>query len=176
MLGIINGLVLDDAVEVTLFLNARFVVGMLSAMLLGVQGWLADRQVISSARNSGAVLNLLALASGISMVSLELMRSGSTWGNPAVTIFWAVCALSLIVLGMKRRRALLRYSGLILFVCTTVKVLFVDSSELRGIERIAAFIGTGVLLLILSFAYQKTASYFQVKEDDVTSQQRTIGD
>jgi uncharacterized membrane protein len=55
--------------------------------------------------------------------------------------------------------------GLILFGLTTLKVLFVDSSELKGIERIAAFMVTGVLLLVLSFIYQKVSARFLTPGD-----------
>ena len=106
-------------------------------------------------------LNLMALAAGIGVMTLEIMRSRSDWASTAITILWAICALALILFGMKRRVAAHRYFGLILFGMATLKVLIVDSSELGGLERIAAFIGTGLLLLALSFAYQKASAYFQ---------------
>ncbi len=107
------------------------------------------------------VLNIMALASAIWMMTWEIMRSQTDWASSAITILWAVCALALILFGMKRRIAAHRYFGLILFGIATFKVLIVDSSELKGLERIAAFIGTGILLLALSFAYQKASAYFQ---------------
>ncbi len=106
-------------------------------------------------------LNIMALASAIWMMTWEIMRSQTDWASTAITILWAVCALALILFGMKRRIAAHRYFGLILFGIATFKVLIVDSSELHGLERIAAFIGTGILLLGLSFAYQKASAYFQ---------------
>jgi uncharacterized membrane protein len=55
--------------------------------------------------------------------------------------------------------------GLILFGLTTLKVLFIDSSELKGIARIAAFMGAGILLLVLSFVYQKVSARFLADGD-----------
>ncbi|MBN2163028.1 MAG: DUF2339 domain-containing protein [Pontiellaceae bacterium] len=109
----------------------------------------------------GLTLNLMSLASGIWLMTWEIMRSRSDWAASAITILWAVCALALILFGMKKRMAAHRYFGLALFGLATLKVLIFDSSELKGLERIAAFIGTGVLLLGLSFAYQKASAYFQ---------------
>ena len=112
------------------------------------------------------VLNLISLAAGIGIVTFEILRKRADWADMAVTIFWAVCALALILFGMKRRNAAHRYFGLVLFGLATLKVLLVDSSELRGLERIAAFMGTGILLLALSFAYQKASAYFQPQKDE----------
>ena len=95
------------------------------------------------------------------VVTIEILRKNNDWANTAVTVLWAVCALTLIFYGMKRRRAAYRYFGLILFGLTTLKVLLIDSSGLRGLERIAAFLVTGVLLLILSFVYQKASAFFE---------------
>lgn len=103
----------------------------------------------------------MSLAAGIGVLTLEILRSKSDWADTGVTILWALCALALILFGMRRKTAAHRYFGLILFGLATLKVLIVDSSELKGLERIAAFIGTGILLLILSFAYQKATAYFQ---------------
>lgn len=107
------------------------------------------------------VLNGLSLAAAIGLISFEIGRMNSEWAGSFITIFWALSAMALILCGMKRRVVSHRYFGLILFGLTTIKVLVNDSSELEGLERIAAFIGTGLLLLALSFAYQKAASYFR---------------
>ena len=106
------------------------------------------------------VLNMASLAAGIGVVSIEILRKPADWADMAVTILWAACALLLILFGMKRREAAHRYFGLVLFGLATLKVLAVDSSELEGLERIGAFIGTGILLLVLSFAYLKASAYF----------------
>ncbi len=106
------------------------------------------------------MLNMASLAAGIGLLTIEILRKPDDWANMAATILWAVCALALILFGMKRRSAAHRYFGLVLFGLAAAKVLLIDSSELRGLERIAAFIGTGVLLLVLSFAYQKASAFF----------------
>jgi uncharacterized membrane protein len=59
--------------------------------------------------------------------------------------------------GLYRRRRYLRLAGLALFGLATAKVLLVDLADLRGLQRVAACMGAGLLLLGLSFAYQKLA-------------------
>lgn len=136
---------------------------MLAVIILGVRPRMAARGVPVgwSLPKQDRLINIASLASGIGVVTVEMLRQQSDWAGTAVTVFWACCALALILYGMRRRVAAYRYSGLVLFGLTTVKVLFVDSSELKGLERIAAFIGSGVLLLALSFAYQKATAYFE---------------
>jgi len=106
------------------------------------------------------LLNIASLAAVIGVLTIETLRFNNDWAGTAVTILWAGCAMALTVYGLARRRRAHRYFGLILIGLTTLKVLLMDSSGLEGLERVAAFIGTGVLLLILSFAYQKASEHF----------------
>ncbi len=139
---------------------------LVGAIVLFFQPRVSARNVdlVLSADRFPCILNIASLVAGIGVVSIEIFRKNTDWANTAVTVFWAVSALALIIFGMKRRSAPYRYFGLILFAITTVKVLLIDSSELEGIERIAAFMVTGVLLLALSFAYQKASAYFHSQE------------
>ncbi|MFA7368293.1 MAG: DUF2339 domain-containing protein, partial [Kiritimatiellales bacterium] len=113
----------------------------------------------------GLVLNIAALISALVILTFEIGRIHSQWSGSLITVLWAVTALTLTIFGLARRAAPYRFFGLILFGLTTLKVLLVDSSELHGIERIAAFMATGVLLLVLSFIYQKVAARFLTSGD-----------
>jgi len=110
-------------------------------------------------------LTLASLACALLVLTLELHQIQSEWSGPLITILWAFWALGLIIFGLIRRVAPYRIVGLILFGLTTLKVLLVDSSALSGIERIAAFMGAGVLLLVLSFVYQKVSARFLTTGD-----------
>uniref|UniRef100_UPI003562650F DUF2339 domain-containing protein n=1 Tax=Pontiella sp. TaxID=2837462 RepID=UPI003562650F len=112
------------------------------------------------------IMNVAALVALLGLLSLEISRLDTDWAAMGITILWALSALALILYGMKRRTAPHRHFGLILFGLATLKVLVVDSSELDGLQRIGAFIGTGLLLLILAFAYQKASAFFQSLEND----------
>lgn len=112
----------------------------------------------------GLALTMAALVCALLVLTLELGRIKNGAG-PSITVLWAGWALALIIFGLIRRTAPYRVFGLILFGLTTLKVLFVDSSELKGIERIAAFMVTGVLLLVLSFIYQKVSARFLTPGD-----------
>jgi uncharacterized membrane protein len=61
----------------------------------------------------------------------------------------------LMVVGFLRRSAFVRWQALILIAATTVKVFVYDVSELDRGYRIVSFIVLGVLLLTISFVYQR---------------------
>ena len=56
---------------------------------------------------------------------------------------------------MWRNFAPIRYLAMALFGITVLKVFLVDLSALGGIYRILGFIGVGVVLLAVSFVYQR---------------------
>lgn len=77
------------------------------------------------------------------------------YGKAVLTILWAVCSFALMWVGMKYKNKTLRIVSLSLFSLALLKLFFAD---LRGISeggKIAAFILLGVLLLTVSFMYQK---------------------
>jgi uncharacterized membrane protein len=70
-------------------------------------------------------------------------------------ILWGVASFIIIAAGLRLKLRHLRIISLTLFLITLVKLFFVD---IRGISeggKIAAFISLGVLLLIISFMYQR---------------------
>jgi uncharacterized membrane protein len=70
-------------------------------------------------------------------------------------ILWGLASFLIIALGLKWKRKHLRIISLTLFLITLLKLFLVD---IRGISeggKIAAFISLGVLLLIVSFMYQR---------------------
>ena len=109
------------------------------------------------APNFGVALNVFSLLAGIVIVTLEIDRAHSPWTDSLVTIWWAVCALAMAMTGLVRRRAYLRYFALLVFGATVAKVFLIDLSMLRGLQRVAAFMGVGMLLLVLSYIYQRIA-------------------
>ncbi len=68
---------------------------------------------------------------------------------------WMSYGAALLVTGFRQRSAFLRWQALILIAATVVKVFTYDVSELEKGYRILSFIILGVLLLGISFVYQK---------------------
>jgi len=61
----------------------------------------------------------------------------------------------LMVVGFWRRSAFVRWQALALIAATTVKVFVYDVSQLDRGYRIVSFIVLGVMLLAISFVYQR---------------------
>lgn len=76
----------------------------------------------------------------------------------SLSILWTIYATGLIVIGMARRVALLRWQALTLFGIVVAKVFLFDLSELSRFYRILSFLILGVLLLAVSFLYQRRST------------------
>ena len=75
-----------------------------------------------------------------------------------ISVLWTLYASGLVFAGVKMASPLLRWQGLALFGFTTLKVFLSDLSDLSGIYRIMSAIALGVVLLIVSFVYQRKLS------------------
>jgi uncharacterized membrane protein len=73
----------------------------------------------------------------------------------AITVLWTAYATVLILTGVKRESALLRWQALVLFGLVVFKVFLYDSSFLDRFYRILSFFILGVVLLVVSFLYQR---------------------
>jgi uncharacterized membrane protein len=68
---------------------------------------------------------------------------------------WMAYGALLMVIGFWRRSAFVRWQALVLIAFTIGKVFLYDVSELDRGYRIVSFIVLGVLLLAISFMYQR---------------------
>ena len=73
----------------------------------------------------------------------------------ALSILWGLYALMLVSLGIWKRKQYLRIGGFVLFSATLLKLFFYDISHLNTISKTIVFVSLGVLLLIISFLYNK---------------------
>lgn len=72
-----------------------------------------------------------------------------------ISILWGIYALLLIVLGLWKKKKYLRIGAISLFSITLIKLFFYDISHLNTIAKTIVFVSLGVLLLIISFLYNK---------------------
>jgi uncharacterized membrane protein len=118
-------------------------------------------------RNLAALL--LVAVSGYSLLALSLevwdlfgriqvpgMEHGPAQ-QMALSVLWTIFAAALVIAGMARKSALLRWQALALFALVVGKVFLYDLSSLQRFYRILSFLVLGVLLLVVSFLYQRRA-------------------
>ncbi|HEY8133755.1 MAG TPA: DUF2339 domain-containing protein, partial [Thermoanaerobaculia bacterium] len=80
---------------------------------------------------------------------------------------WMLYGAALMIVGFRRRNAFLRWLALILIGLTVAKVFLYDLSALVRIYRVLSFLALGVLLLAISFVYQK--KWITIPEDEPSS-------
>jgi uncharacterized membrane protein len=73
----------------------------------------------------------------------------------ALSVLWLFYALALLVPGVRWKSAALRWQGLALLGVTVIKVFFFDLSFLARFYRIISFFVLGLVLLVVSFYYQR---------------------
>ena len=77
---------------------------------------------------------------------------------------WAIYAAALMAMGFWRKIRLLRYISLGIFALLLAKVFILDTSTVKSVYRITAFLATGVTLVAVSYLYQflKKKGFFEV--------------
>lgn len=79
----------------------------------------------------------------------------------AISIFWLFYAIVLVALGFIKRLKGVRLGGMALLLIAIAKLFFYDLWSLGQLYRIIASISLGVVLLGISFAYQKYRDVFR---------------
>jgi uncharacterized membrane protein len=77
-------------------------------------------------------------------------------GHTAVSAVWAVVGLALLILGLKRSRAL-QVGGFALFGISLAKLFLYDLANLSSVTRAFSFVAVGMLIMVGGFFYQRLA-------------------
>jgi uncharacterized membrane protein len=78
-----------------------------------------------------------------------LMRS--TLVQSALSIFWALLALTTMLVATRLRERIVWLTGAALMAVVVAKLFLVDLSSIGTIDRIVSFVGVGVLMLVLGY-------------------------
>lgn len=70
---------------------------------------------------------------------------------------WIVYGGIVLTIGLMKDLTVLRIGGLVVFVASSLKVIFYDLAYLETMAKIAVFMGFGLLMLILSYGYVRFA-------------------
>jgi hypothetical protein len=120
-------------------------------------------------RNTLPLLYTLGTVLAFLIVNIEIADYFSTPGAAALTfqfsgnfardmsysIAWALFALLMLIVGMRKQIAAVRYAGLGLLGITVIKLFFHDLSQLDQLYRISAFIVVAIIAILASFLYQR---------------------
>jgi len=98
--------------------------------------------------------------------SLTFEFSGNFARDMSYSMAWAMFALLMLVVGIAKRLAPVRYASIGLLATTLIKLFLHDLSQLDQLYRIAAFIVVAVIAIFASFLYQRFLG--AVKKSDET--------
>ena len=154
--------------------NERFAAYAILIICFGVVVYAAREHASSVGRDELNALGVFAVAINLFALialSLELWdHFGSHAGlgidsgfaqHLALSLLWTAYASGLIALGVRRESSLLRWQALVLFGLVVAKVFFYDSSYLERFYRIISFFILGLVLLVVSFLYQRKVARAQ---------------
>lgn len=121
------------------------------------------RNLALDLRNSGfmqkaveLMVYLIALLVLLAEVRLlGIWMDSATFGKWAVTAILAVYALMLVIIGFWKKKAHLRQLAIVLLAITLLKLIFNDIAHLSTISITLVLVFLGVLLLLVSFLYNK---------------------
>ena len=141
-------------------LNTRFSTFAVLVACLGMSAAWAFRAEDSLSSNerlgfamAGVATNIFALW-GLSLELWDVFSAGLEQ-MLSLSLFWAVYATALILVGVRRNIPALRWQALALFGLLVGKVFLYDLSLLDKAYRIASFFALGTVLLTVSFFYQR---------------------
>ena len=154
----------------TPFLNERALSAAFVMALSYVLAWLHHRDAgapdrataIGVALIAAQFLGLVILTSEINAYGREL--NDHLAQEAALSVTWALYSTVLIVIGLRRHYAPIRYFAMVVFAITTAKVFFIDLAELDRIYRVMSVIGLGILLLLTSWLYQRSRNEGELAE------------
>jgi len=150
------------------FANARLVASVVVvALVYALAARYREAGAIDAALHPRALLLLAANALTLLFLTSEIFAYWSV--NDAIrgfgeaqfargmllSITWAAYATGLVVVGIRKQYAPIRYLAFAIFGVTIFKVFAVDLSELDRIYRVSSIIALGVTLLVTSYLYHR---------------------
>jgi len=179
-LGVGRLLFIDNFSSGRLIFNARLATHAVAIAVLATVAWQSSKRSDERGKNAAAIaivaMNALALIGLSREISAYYAQQMSTvrlglgpWNRAdwlnfrnveiardfTYSALWMFYGGILMAIGFWRRSAFVRWQGLILIAATIVKVFVYDVSQLDRGYRILSFIVLGILLLAVSFAYQR---------------------
>ncbi len=176
-LGLVALLTVNPTASATPIFNQRFGTYCVAIAVFAFIAWLATHAREKSEPESAQTWPMIAAGAALTMnalvliaISLEIDSFWSTrhfmgdwrafeqhriYAEFSYSAWFMLFGAILLGVGFGRRSAFLRWQGLVLLAASVGKVFLVDMSALSQGYRILSFLGLGVLLLAVSFVYQR---------------------
>jgi uncharacterized membrane protein len=163
-------LTIDVGFSPAFLLNARFLTMAFCAAAAALSFFFARRAAVEIQPPESNFFFALAIAANVCFLYASSHEMWDLLGRTSLgldrrlaqelglSMLWVVYSLALIVPGFALKSVALRWQGLILMGVTIVKVFLFDLSFLSSFYRIVSFFALGLVLLGVSFFYQKMSA------------------
>jgi uncharacterized membrane protein len=178
IIGVWHGFTFTPIEQYFPFFNLRVLLcGVLSVALIYVAQWLKQTSASQSAYRYIRLiqLTLSLLIFGLLTVEIKdlfakeillLSNTGAAEGDGklaflsnvkqlTISTVWLLYSIGLMVWGIVKKIKPIRYTALALLAISILKVFIIDLAFLGQFYRIISFMGLGVIMLMLSYFYQK---------------------
>jgi len=95
--------------------------------------------------------------------------SASVEQDMTYSLAWSVFAFAVVAVGFRLKHAGTRYAGVGLLVVTLLKLFLHDLWRLGGLYRVGSLVGLAVILIVLSFIYQRFLSAEAVRRNSAST-------
>ncbi|MFT5778100.1 MAG: putative membrane protein [Crocinitomicaceae bacterium] len=101
------------------------------------------------------------------------MQADQDYYRTGLSILWGVYSFALIAFGIWKRKPHLRIIGLIIFGVTLLKLFLYDIAYSGTGSKTIAFISLGILLLVISFLYNKYKHLISDEEEEAKEPEKS---
>lgn len=125
----------------------------------------SDPEFLPESRKLSAFFLTLAGIQFFYYSSVECCDLSSTYlpvfRNGALSVYWGLFALTLLLSGILRGVKALRVTALGLFIVCALKVFFVDLGDAGTLSRMAAFLAIGIVMILGAALYARFKERFE---------------
>ena len=188
VIGIAALVLIDPRTSLTPLLNQRFATYCVAIAVFAEIAWWArslphdgDHEQLPAVQWSSIAAAAALLVNGLILLAVSreihnywwslrwrgddaMMRDYRMFAQFTYSAFFMLFGSVLLLLGFARKSAFVRWQALVLVAVTIGKVFTVDISQLSQGYRILSFLGLGVLLLAVSFVYQR--DWLHLRDED----------
>ena len=135
--------------------------GSCAFLLFSIRQYITEKFIYPTPIKLKVVFDIIVHVSLIIMASYQLVHifflytDDPSFGKYCLSVMWGIYALVLIILGISKDQKHLRIMAIVLFSFALLKLFFYDTEQLGTIGKTIVFVTLGVLLLIVSFLYNK---------------------
>jgi uncharacterized membrane protein len=99
--------------------------------------------------------NYASRMTGSFALMLFILFIAAKWEGLTVTLLWLLTAVALFSWGVIKRSPPARMAAIILMGTTLLKLVAIDTLTFSTVQKVISYIVLGILLLVVSFLYQK---------------------